>query len=198
MNTVFEPAFMSAKEIYVKDYHEEPSSLVRQCIKRNGNLYYVYNTSDDDHRSIMNQRKVAVNPELPNDKFWYDPIVCGVTIYAIIWEYNDHANDPIQSIQTTHGTRVILPGEEYKLYMLPKYNNHDLYDIFWCEKFGFLQRLSGRKFIILPVKYDDHRNGTEGHVEPYGNRRYVNLKIYLKVFERKYKKTLKHVHLMNN
>ena len=169
MSSIETKAYNSAYTIYLKfgsKYNKGALHLQRRYIKYNGMKLYYY---DSDHIVSNSGQPViaycerearAYGEDFPNDEFlMYDHKS------IIAWRRNSDVD----------------------LFRLPSYNDYDLFDIYWCKKFGFMRRVQSTYYEILEVYTDDGRPSDFVYVN--STRRHI-LKIYLKEFERKYKKTL--------
>jgi len=169
MSSVETKAYNSAYTIYLKfgsKYNKGVLPLQRRYIKYNGMKLYYY---DSDHIvSNSGQPVIAYCEDLPNDEFLMSDHKS-----IIAWRRN---SDVERS-----------PARSADLFRLPSYNDYDLFDIYWCKKFGFMRKINNTYYEILEVYTDDGRPSDFVYVN--STRRHI-LKIYLKEFERKYKKTL--------
>ena len=175
MYTIESKAFHSALDIYQKFKNKYPETLLANKLRRNGMKFYYYDL--DYVVSNSGQPVIAFSEELPDDEF-----IMSDHKSIIAWKFNSHDCNP-----------------DYELFRLPSYNEYTLNNIYWCKKFGFMRRLRLRNkdasitgqgetyYEILEVYTDDGRPSEFVYVN--STRRHI-FKIYLKEFERNYKKTL--------
>ena len=188
MEAIESKAYNSALKIYQQFMHKYPDFFMTHRIKRklsnskgDGMKFYYYD--DDDHVVVNSgQPVIAFSEELPDDEF-----IMSDHKSIIAWKYAKRRPDGYNS----HDGDV-----DYDLFRLPSYNDYELNTIYWCKKFGFMRKLSelyaerrvqSTYYEILEVYTDDGRPSDFVYVN--STRRHI-LKIYLKEFERKYKKTL--------
>ena len=153
-------AFRSAVNIYEQFAGKYPEILLKRKFEINDFRFYYY-----DYENIVSnsgKRVITLCKDLPNDKFYTHNN--GLELF---WEFNPHNGD-----------------DKYTLYKLSEYCKHKLKDIFWCKKFGFLQKRGDNVYKILVVEEDPVRTPGK-YVAPYNYDKYVNLKIYLSRFDKK-------------